>query len=47
MTRILLTIPALTASALAQNWVNFSDETTVRMRVAGNDPSITVNDTQE
>ena len=24
MTRILLTIPALTASAMAQNWVNFS-----------------------
>ena len=47
MTRILLTIPALTASALAQNWVNFADETSVRMRVAGNDPSITVNDTQE
>ena len=47
MTRILLTIPALTASAMAQNWVNFADETTVRMRVAGNDPSITVNDTQE
>ena len=47
MTRILLTIPALTASAMAQNWVNFADETSVRMPVSGNDPSITVNDTQE
>ena len=47
MTRILLTIPALTASALAQNWVNYADETNVRMPVPGNDPSITVNDTQE
>ena len=45
MTRILLTIPALTASAMAQNWVNFSDESVARMRVPGNDPSITVNDT--
>ena len=47
MTRILLTIPALAASAMAQNWVNFADETSVRMPVPGNDPSISVNDTQE
>ena len=38
MTRILLTIPALTASAMAQNWVNFADETNVRMRIAGTIP---------